>query len=180
MVSIPPPPLIRAPKNALTRLQEGKDESLIRALGHRRAEACRRSGHTHIEAVVEGLDDPTALIQGLIENVVREDLGPLDTARALKILQDETGWSTRDMAAQGFMSRGQVSRLLSLLDESEEVQQLLVTPAGVTIGDTSGAITERHVREARRSGLSETDRVTVLRKAAREGLTAAQTREGAD
>lgn len=148
--------------------------------GHRRVEACNRLGYTDIEAVVEPLDNSTMLVQALIENVVREDLGPLDTARALKVLQDETGWSTTQIAAQGFMSQSQVVKLLKLLEEPIEVQQLLTEPTTTySNGITPKILTESHVRAVRAEHLPKEQHIQVLQKAAEEGLTAQQAREEA-
>jgi ParB family chromosome partitioning protein len=149
--------------------------------GHRRVKACRRLELTHIEAVVEGVDDPTALIQGLIENVVREDLSAMDKARGLKALKDATGWNDEDIERHGVMIQQTANRLLKLLEEPEEVQQMLTRPIGNhTRRVNSGSITAKHVELIRGAKLSESDRIAVLNKAAREGLTAAQTREVAD
>ena len=116
------------------------------------------------------------LVQALIENVVREDLGPMDTARGLKALQDVTGWSAREMGRRGLMSHEHASRLLLLLNEPEEIQGKLAGLHGNGCGTVPHLVTERHVSMARQSGLSDNDKVDVIRKVEREGLTAKQTR----
>ena len=118
------------------------------------------------------MDDTQALLQAFIENIQREDLTPLDKARALKELVDETGWSYREIARRGIMGEGYVSRLLALLEEPEPIQQKLASDAQ--------RITERHVRAARESGLGPITRVGIIEKAAKEGLTTAQTRRIAE
>jgi len=141
--------------------------------GHRRVEASRRMGLKYIEAVVEDLNDSTAMIHALIENAVREDLGSLDKARALKALQDETGWNAVHIASQGFMGAEHVRRLLALLEEPEEVQQLMAEPSQKRArGPFSKPITERHIRAVRRIDLPKEQHIQVLQKAAKEGLTA--------
>ncbi len=54
--------------------------------GHRRVEAARRAGLTEVPAIIDGIDDTDALIQALIENCQREDMNPIDEAKALKAL----------------------------------------------------------------------------------------------
>jgi ParB/RepB/Spo0J family partition protein len=149
--------------------------------GHRRVEACRRLGLTHIEAVVEGVDDSTALVQALIENVVREDLNSADKAEGLQALKDVTGWSSAELARQVGMSPAYTGYLLRLLEEPAEIvnQIRMSNIHDVNILDEShinSPITEFHVRAIRDVGLSDEDKIAVLNKAAREGLTAAQTR----
>ena len=153
--------------------------------GQRRVEAARQAGLYEIEAIVEEVDNGDMLVQALIENVVREDLGPMDTARGLKALQEATGWSQPEIARRGIMSQPQVTRLLALLREPEEI----INKMGA-INNTSGIIsdgrlvnspvTEGHIRETRRPGLSDGDRIDIIRKVEREGLTCKQTRYVAD
>ena len=146
--------------------------------GQRRVEAARQAGMWEIEAIVEEVGNGDVLVQALIENVVREDLGPMDTARGLKALQEATGWSIREMGRRGIMSYSLISRLLLLLEEPKEIQERLIDGDGVTRCNTS--VSMRHVTEAREAGLSDNDKVDVIRKVEREGLTAKQTRQVAD
>ena len=145
--------------------------------GHRRVEAARRAGLTEILAIIDGIDDAAALIQALIENVQREDLGTLDKARALRDIQDITGWSQHEMARRGVLGQSYVGKLLALLDEPPEIQVLIGSPTEGkrTAEDEPAIIGELHVRAVRLLGLDETNRIDVLKKAADERLTAAQT-----
>lgn len=145
--------------------------------GHRRTEAARRAGLTDIDAIVEGLDDQTTLIQALIENVQREDMSPLDTARGLKALKDVTGWSNREIERRGIMSNMSISEHLLLLNETEEVQQMLTQ---VHDGHAEPQISVKHIHEARRVLTSPIDKIAVLQKAADEGLTVTQMRKVAE
>lgn len=138
--------------------------------GHRRVEAARRAGLTVIPAIIEGLDDADAMVQALIENLQREDLGPMDLARALQALKETTGWSNKEIGRQGIISRSYTGRLLALLDEPREIQDRL---RGVAQGYP---LTEGHVRLARQAGTTPEERVAVIEKAADEELTRKQTR----
>lgn len=148
--------------------------------GHRRLHACKELGLAEIECIVEGVDDHNQLIQALIENVVREGMSPIDTARALKRLQENTGWSAREISKTGIMSDAQVVRLFALLEEDPEIQELIHRKdgGGATSGSTS--ISEAHVREVRGAGLEIVDHKPILLKASKEQLTQNQTRKVAD
>lgn len=138
--------------------------------GHRRVEAARRAGFTDIEATVDELDDQQTLIQALIENVQREDMSPLDTARGLKALKDATGWSQHEIARQGIMEQTRASQLLALISEPEEIQEILKNNSSL----------ETHARLARQVIPDNTLRTAVLKKAASEQLSSAQTRRVAE
>lgn len=142
--------------------------------GHRRVEAARRAGFTEIEATVEEVDDQQTLIQALIENVQREDMTPLDTARALKALKDVTGWSAHEIERQGILDNSRVVRFLALLNQSEEVQTLLDPLRG------AAGISPKHVEEANPVKDNPKLMTAVLQKAATEQLSAAQTRRVAE
>jgi ParB/RepB/Spo0J family partition protein len=140
--------------------------------GHRRVEAARRAGFELIDATVEGMDDQQALIQALIENLQREDMTAMDTARALKALKEVTRWNNREIAERGIMAVAHTSRLLSLLDQPVEIQKMLQ--------DDPQGITERHVREVREVVSDDALKVAVLRKAQEEQLSSAQVRRVAE
>ncbi len=142
--------------------------------GHRRVEAARRAGLTAVPAIVESLEENEALVQALIENVQRENLGPMDTARALQSLKEATGWSNKEIDRQGIISRSYAGRLLALLEEPGEIQDKL---EGVASGNP---LTEGHVRQARAAGATPEERVSIIEKAAEEELTATQTRRVAE
>lgn len=147
--------------------------------GHRRLEAARLLKWQEIEALVEDLTDEQAMIQGLAENVQRDDLEPLDEARAYKRLMDDFGWKQERIAAEVGRGHQYVSRLLALLIESPAVQKLIgrAGDGGLRPGRK---VTERHVRAAREAGLGTPDREAVIHKAADEGLSSKQTRQVAE
>ncbi len=153
--------------------EDGSDKYEI-VYGHRRVEAARRAGLTEIPVIVEGLGDDEALVQALIENVQREDLGPMDVARALAALKEATGWSNKEIDRQGIVSHSYTGQLLALLEEPHEIQDKLEGVAG------RYPITESHVRQARAAGTTPEERVAVIEKAAEEALTADQARRVAE
>jgi len=151
--------------------------------GHRRVKAMRRAGVQETDVIVEGVSDTKVLVEALIENVQREDMEPLDIAGTLFAIQEETGWSQTEMAKRGILPGRTISRYMALLRESSSVQNLVTRAeqGGVsTARIPKGKVTISHIDEVRESGLEEKYRTAVIRKAAKEGLTADQTRRVAD
>ncbi len=93
--------------------------------GERRWRAARKAGLKAIPAIVRELDDKQNLFIALIENMQREDLNPLEEARAIRSIMD--GWGlTQEQAAEAVgKSRPYVANALRLLKLPEEVQQLV-------------------------------------------------------
>jgi len=151
--------------------------------GHRRVKAMRRAGFTEIEAIVEEVDDAKVLLEALIENVQREDMEPIDIAKALFILQEETGWSQVEMGKKGVLPSRTISRYMALLRENIRIQKMVTRfePGGVSADrPAKGKVTVSHVDQVRESGLDQTYRAAIIEKAAKEGLTAEQTRRVAE
>ncbi|MDH3561100.1 MAG: ParB/RepB/Spo0J family partition protein, partial [Gammaproteobacteria bacterium] len=93
--------------------------------GERRWRAAQLAGLHEIPAVVREVDDRGAIAIGLIENIQRENLNPLEEARALKRLIDEFE-VTHEQAAQAVgRSRAAVSNLLRLLDLEDMVKSMV-------------------------------------------------------
>src|SRR6202162_2745169 len=89
--------------------------------GGRRWRAGQQAGLREIPAVVRHVPDEAAIAMALIENIQREDLNPLEEARALERLISEFGL-THQQAGRGVgRSRAAVSNLLRLLELPEEV-----------------------------------------------------------
>lgn len=137
--------------------------------GHRRVAAMRIAGFNETDAIVEGLNDDDAQWQSLIENLQREDLSDIDKANGINNQRDR-GYTIEEIARKTGYSTRHILRLLTILDEPEEVQTYV----------TNGHVSEPYVREMRESGLDKEDHVTVLDKTIREGLTAKQTRKVAE
>ncbi len=95
--------------------------------GERRWRATQLAGLHEIPAIIKDVTDQTAMCMGLIENIQREDLNPMDEARALSRLLQEFNM-THDATAEAVgRSRSSVSNLLRLLDLHVDVQHLLET-----------------------------------------------------
>src|SRR5579883_434352 len=93
--------------------------------GERRWRAAQMAGLTEIPVIVRDVPDEAAVAMSLIENIQREDLNPLEEARALGRLIEEFGLTHQAAAEAVGRSRAAVSNLLRLLELAEEVKQLL-------------------------------------------------------
>ncbi len=93
--------------------------------GERRWRAAQLAGLVDIPAVVRDVPDEAAVAMALIENIQREDLNPLEEARALSRLIQEFGLTHQAVADAVGRSRAAVSNLLRLLDLPEDVMALV-------------------------------------------------------
>ena len=93
--------------------------------GERRWRAAQLAGLHEVPAVIRRMDDQSALCMALIENIQREDLNPLEQARALSRLMAEFDMTHDAIADAIGRSRSAVTNLLRLLDLSERVRKLL-------------------------------------------------------
>jgi ParB family chromosome partitioning protein len=91
--------------------------------GERRWRAAQMAGIAEIPAVIRDVPDEAALAMSLIENIQREELNPLEEARALARLIEEFGLTHQAAAEAVGRSRAAVSNLLRLLELADEVKQ---------------------------------------------------------
>ena len=95
--------------------------------GERRWRAAQMAGLDDIPAIVRDIPDEGAIAMALIENIQRENLNPLEEARALDRLIREFDLTHADAAKAVGRSRASVSNLLRLLELSEKVKTMLVS-----------------------------------------------------
>ena len=93
--------------------------------GERRWRAAQMAGLTEIPAVIRHIPDEAAIAVALIENIQRENLNPLEEARALERLVSEFGLTHQEAAQAVGRSRAGVTNLLRLLELTAEVCELL-------------------------------------------------------
>ncbi|MGA7799594.1 MAG: ParB/RepB/Spo0J family partition protein [Gammaproteobacteria bacterium] len=91
--------------------------------GERRWRAAQLAGLQEIPAVVRDVPDQAAIAMALIENIQRENLNPLEEARALERLIDEFEMTHQQAAEAVGRSRTAVTNLLRLLDLNDDVKQ---------------------------------------------------------
>lgn len=104
--------------------------------GERRLRAVRRLELTEIPAIVRPYGDEQALEAALVENIQREDITVVETARAFERLTGEFGYTQGEVAQRTGKSRAAVSNLLRLLHLPDPVLELL----------DAGDLTEGHAR----------------------------------
>jgi ParB family transcriptional regulator, chromosome partitioning protein len=139
----------------LVRPQPGGRYELI--AGERRWRAAKLAGLELIPALVRPREDAESLELALIENMAREDLNPVEEARACAALVEELGLSREEVGLRVGRSRVAVSNLLRLLDLPDEVLALL----------ERGGLSEGHGR-ALLLAADHAQRRTLARRAADE------------
>ena len=103
-------------------LADGRYEILS---GERRWRAAQMVGLDHVPVVIKDVSDEAAIAIGLIENIQREDLNPVEEGLGLKRLQEEFGLSQEQGAEAVGRSRSAVANLLRLLNLESEVLGML-------------------------------------------------------
>jgi ParB family chromosome partitioning protein len=126
--------------------------------GERRWRAARIAGLETIPALVRPHDDAAALELALIENMAREDLNPVEEARACAALVEELGLTREQVGRRVGRGRVAVSNLVRLLDLPDEALELL----------EQGGLSEGHGR-ALLLAKDHTARRRLARDAAAEG-----------
>src|SRR5262245_6848844 len=104
--------------------------------GERRWRAAREARLKTVPAVVRDADDRDTLLLGLVENVAREDLSPIEEARAYAVVLDEFGLSLGELAERVGKSKPAISNRVRLLELPEDVLKMV----------ERGQLTERHAR----------------------------------
>lgn len=93
--------------------------------GERRWRASRKAGLTEIPAIVREYSDQETLELSLIENIQREDLNPIEEAKAFQRLLEEFHLRQEDLAARVSKSRTAITNSVRLLKLDERVQDML-------------------------------------------------------
>ncbi len=94
--------------------------------GERRWRAAYLAGLSHIPAVIyRQLDDRAAYEIAVVDNMVREDLTPVEEARSIAVLCDRSGLGKAEIARRVGRSRESISNLVRLLDLPEVVLELI-------------------------------------------------------
>lgn len=109
----------------LVRPSAGGDYEIVH--GERRWRACQLAGLTAIRAEVRELDDKTAFLLAFTENLQRDDLDPIEEARALATMLDKLGYTQSQAAKAIGKSQQYIAGRLTLLKLAEPVQELITT-----------------------------------------------------
>jgi ParB family chromosome partitioning protein len=121
--------------------------------GERRWRAAKLAGLTRVPGVLRNVSDEKVLELALIENIQREDLNPIEEARAYKKLIDTVGLTQETVAERVGRDRSYVTNYLRLLRLPEDLQELL----------QAGRLTTGHAR-----ALLGAEQVDVQRRIARK------------
>jgi ParB family chromosome partitioning protein len=93
--------------------------------GERRWRAAQQAGLKEVPIFVHDLDDEGAFEAALVENLQREDLNPMETARAFQRLADDYGYTQETIATKVGKERSTVANALRLLKLPNDVMELI-------------------------------------------------------
>jgi ParB family chromosome partitioning protein len=133
--------------------------------GERRFRASKLAGLDRIPAIVRQLADRDQLEVALVENLQRQDLGPMEEAHAFRSLMDEFAMSQDAVANRVGRARSTVANTLRLLELDQTVQAAVA----------DGSISEGHARAL--GGLSPEQQGRLIRTVIEAGLSVRQTEE---
>jgi len=138
--------------------------------GERRWRATQLAGLHEIPAVIRDVPDQAAMAMGLIENIQREELNPVEEATALQRLIEEFGLTHQETAEAVGRSRAAVSNLLRLLSLEPVVKQMLESGklemghARALLALQEGAQQIQAARQVAAKGLSVRETERLVRK----------------
>ena len=136
------------------------DGSYELVAGERRWRAAQQAGLEKVPAVVRDQAQAERLQAALIENMVREDLNPVEEARACDALINELKLSKEDLARRVGRSRPSISNLIRLLELPDETLELLESGelsgghGRALLGASGNDVRRRLARDAVRGGWS--------------------------
>jgi len=133
--------------------------------GERRVRASRIAGLDRIPAIVRQLADRQQLELALVENLQREDLDPMEAARAYRQLMDEFSFTQDDLATRVGRARSTVANTLRLLDLHPSVQDAVA----------AGLVSEGHARAL--GGLPQEAQAPAVTSVIADDLSVRQTEE---
>jgi ParB family chromosome partitioning protein len=133
--------------------------------GERRFHAAREAGFSEIPCWVQSPKQKEILLHQIVENWQRLDMHPYDLADALVRLRDANGYTQQDLARETGKSKGEISKLLALLQIDPDVQK-------VAREDQTGHITRGHLYAVR--DLPPADQLSLIQKVQQEPITVAE------
>ena len=110
--------------------------------GENRYQAAKQAGLKELPCWERTPEQNQILLEQVVENWVRSDLNPFELADALGLLRDANGYTQVELAATTGKSKGEISKILGLLELDPEIQKLARE-------DTTGLVTRRHLYAVR-------------------------------
>ncbi len=105
------------------RTVSGRSYELV--AGERRLRACKQLGWNAIPAQIREVDDRTLLVLALVENIQREELGPMEEAEGYQALKERFGYTQQEIADAVGKSRSTVANMLRLRSLPPSVRRLI-------------------------------------------------------
>jgi ParB family transcriptional regulator, chromosome partitioning protein len=131
--------------------------------GERRWRAAQLAGLGKVPVIIRDISDETTMAVALIENIQREDLNPVEEARALKRLIDEFQMTQQEVAERIGKSRTVVTNLLRILNLNDDVR-LMLEQGRIELGHAKVLL-----------GLSGKEQSHIARLVSLKGLTVRET-----
>lgn len=147
-------------------VRPGKDGGYQLVAGERRWRAARELGLSSIPAIIKDMGSKQSLSVALVENLQREDLNPIEKARAFWELIEAFGLTQEDVGRHAGLDRSTVANFLRLLELPIEVQEHV----------SRGTISPGHARALLALG-NETLQRKLCQRIMEEGLTVRQVEE---
>ncbi len=145
----------------IVRLKDNEYELIA---GERRFRAAKKLGYTEIPAIIKEASDLDSLELSIIENIQREDLNPIDQAKAYKRLQEEFKMTQEKVADTIGKDRATVANILRLLNLPVKIQEYV----------SRGTISMGHAR-AMLSLTKESEQIRLCTKVIKEDLSVRDT-----
>jgi ParB family chromosome partitioning protein len=127
--------------------------------GERRLRAAIKAQMKTVPVVIRQMDDREAMEVALVENLQREELGPLEQAGAFQLLIEEFGLTQEELATRVGKSRSEVANTLRLLKLEPEVKEMV----------TNGTLSAGHARAL--LSLDRNTQIKMARSVVSKGLT---------
>ena len=136
--------------------------------GERRWRAAQKARLHEIPALVRDLDEREVVALALIENLQREDLNPIEEARAYRRLSDDEGMTQAEIAAMVEKSRSHVANLQRLLVLPESVLDLVMDES-LSMGHARALIGQDNAEDLAKRAVAEDLSVREIEKLVRDG-----------
>lgn len=136
------------------------DQTYELIAGERRLRAAERAGLTRVPVTVREASDDEMLELALVENIQRQDLNPLEEARAYRRMIEELGLTQQEISARVGKNRSTVANTLRLLQLPAKIQEKI----------ESGAISAGHARALVSAG-SDSSKLALARRIIRGRLS---------